>query len=159
MLIKLSFHVTVTFKWPCYTRSGYRHYGGNHQALNFINGTLHFIWLWENPFDFSQPVLVVTTAPAFRPSHRRFSLGDSFLRDAPQNILDCVGESGETYDDKQISKRSTQESMVSVDLLEVRRLGRAGGQVPIDGQVPVLSMVGFAIRHHVREGQHLWAGP
>ncbi len=40
MLIKPSFHATLTLKWPCYTRSGGRHYGGNHQALNFINGTL-----------------------------------------------------------------------------------------------------------------------
>lgn len=95
------------------------------------------------------------TAPAFRPTHRRFSLADSFLRDAPQNVLDRVGESGETYDDKQISERSAQESMVTVDLLEVGRVGRAWGQVAVQGQVAVLRVVGFAIRYHVGEGQRL----
>lgn len=147
ILIKPSCHVTLTFKWPCYTRSGCHHYGGNHQALNFINGTLlRFIWSWEQHQPFVPPV---------DGSH----WGDSFLRDAPQDVFDCVSESGEAYDDEQISERSTQESMVTVDLLEVGRVGRTRGQVPVQGQVPVLCVVGFAIRHHVGKGQRLRARP
>lgn len=67
--------------------------------------------------DFALPILVVRTAPGSRPSRQIFSWGDSFLRDAPQNVFDRVGEGGEAHDDKQVGERSTQESMVTIDLL------------------------------------------
>lgn len=79
-------------------------------------GLLHFILVVRKP-DFSLPILVVRTAPASRPFRRILSSGDSFLRDAPQNVFDRVGEGGEAHDDEQVGERSTQESMVTIDLL------------------------------------------
>lgn len=80
---------------------------------------------------FSLPILVVRTAPASCPFRRIPALCHSLLRDAPQNVFDRVGEGGEAHDDEQVSKRSTQESMVTIDLLYVGRVGRTCGQMPV----------------------------
>ena len=83
----------------------------------------------------------------------------SFLRNAPQHVFDCVGEGGEADDDEQVSERSSQESVVTVDLREVRGLmGGSWRQVTIQAWVAVLCVVGVvSVRDHVRERKGLGA--
>lgn len=65
----------------------------------------------------------------------------SFLRDAPQHVLDRVGKGSEPNDDKQVRQGTAQESMVSVGLLQPCQVGASPRRMPVEKWHPILTVV------------------
>ncbi|KAG8142322.1 hypothetical protein E2320_006255 [Naja naja] len=80
----------------------------------------------------------------------------SLLRDAPQDILHCVGEGREAHYNEQVRQSSTQESVVAVSLLEAEGVGHCQRRVPVKNRQAVLPVMSFPVGDDIWKWESRW---